>query len=205
MTVLRLATVVFLSALAVGTAQAGTLEDCYQTADPALQVGACTSLIEGGALQGLALAKVYTGRGVGYGNLGDAVRARADHDRAIAIAPDFALALSNRASLAMSGGDFEAAIPDLDRAIALDPKSFRALNGRAWAKYKLGRAADGLGDIEAALALKPGLAALLDTKGHILEALGRRDEAITAYRSALAADPGLAGSKEGLQRLGAAP
>lgn len=199
----RTAAIALLAARAPAAADA--LADCYQTRDPALEIRACTGLIEAGGLDAATLAKVHTGRGVARVRTGDIDGGIADHDRAIALAPEFALAYANRGSAFSRKGEFARAVADFDRALELKPKLASALNNRAWARLKLGALEPAMADVDSALALRPADPGILDTRGHILEAMGRREEAIAAYRQALAAAPDLAESREGLKRLGAAP
>ena len=68
-----------------------------------------------------------------------------------------------------------------------------------------GRAAQGLPDAEKALELRPGTAEILDARGSIFEALGHKEEAIADFRRALSKDARMQSSRDGLNRLGAAP
>lgn len=201
-TVLAL-TVLF--ALTAPPALADTFADCWQTADPDLELAACTKLIDGGGLDPTTLAKAHTGRGVALAKLGRFEEAIAQHSRALELVPGFALAHANRGSAFSLKGEHARAIEDFTAAIGFDARRLRAWNGRAWALFKLGRLEEALADVEQALTLKPTDPASLDTKGHVLEALGRKEEAIAAYRAALAGAPGLAESLAGLARLGATP
>ena len=192
-------------ALLASPAAADTLHDCYQTADAQLEVTACETLLAAGGLDAAKLAHVHTGHGVGLANLGRIDEAIAEHTQALALVPDFAIALGNRASAWNAKGDFAAAIADLDQAIRLDTNRSGFYNSRAWALYKLGEFDKALVDAEGALKLSPGKPGILDTRAHIFEALGQRDRAIADYRKVLAADPGAAEAAAGLVRLGAGP
>ena len=186
-------------------AAADTLHDCYQTADPRLEVIACETLLSAGGLDDGKLARVHTGHGVGLLNLGRIDESIAAHNAALALIPDFAIALGNRGSAYNAKGDYAAAIADLDRAISLDPKRAGFYNSRAWALYKRGDFDKALSDADAALKLAPGKSGILDTRAHIQEALGETGLAIADYRAVLAADPNAAEAIAGLARLGAGP
>ncbi|MCL1930728.1 MAG: tetratricopeptide repeat protein, partial [Treponema sp.] len=60
-------------------------------------------------------------RGSAWYSMRDDDRAIADFNRALAIKPDFSLALYNRGNAWHSKGDIAKALADLDSALAIDP------------------------------------------------------------------------------------
>jgi tetratricopeptide (TPR) repeat protein len=118
-------------ALAVGgTSSFAQNPSLYACSYPKLGIPTCTRLIEGGTLQGAALAKIYWQRAYQFQDLGELGRAIADYSEAIRHNPDDTMALINRAHLLQKKGDYGAAIDDWRRIGALD-------KGKSWL---LGRA-----------------------------------------------------------------
>jgi tetratricopeptide (TPR) repeat protein len=102
----------------------------YACSYPKLGIPTCSRLIEGGTLQGAALAKIYWQRAYQFSELGELDRAIADYTEAIRHNPDDTMALLNRAYVLRKKGDYGAAIDDWRRIGALE-KSTSWLLGRA--------------------------------------------------------------------------
>ncbi len=149
------------------------------------------------------------------------------YSRALAIAPDLALAERNLAGLAGQSGRPRAKILD----VLADMRAVDAAIGRrdysdavvaragavaprppdiAKARFVYGslllargRAAEAVPELEAAVARDPGRASGRVNLGNAYSAVGRTADAEAAYRAALSADPGNAAALERLKALGA--
>ena len=127
--------VVTLIAAIAQPASAGMVGDCNQSADPDLQMGGCTAVIQSGEISGRHLAIAYNSRGTAYGNQGRYRRAIADYDEAIRINPGYAIAYQNRGVTYESLGDFERAASDWEQAIRVDGAS----RATWWQDYMKGK------------------------------------------------------------------
>ncbi|MFI5360450.1 MAG: tetratricopeptide repeat protein [Elusimicrobiota bacterium] len=149
--------------------------------------------------------------------------------RALAIAPDLAVAERNLAGVAASSGRPRAGIlavlADMravdaaiarrdysDRVVALAAAVARRAPQIAKARFvygsfllQRGRAAEAAAELEAAVERDPGRAAARINLGNAYFSLGRRADAEAQYRAALAAEPGNPGALERLKAIGAAP
>ncbi|SFG28790.1 Tetratricopeptide repeat-containing protein [Novosphingobium sp. CF614] len=111
--------------------------------------------------------------------------------RALELAPGFAAARANLATVLYKQNRFADAVKQLDAVLAAEGADPGSLNLRAAA---LGR----IGDYEEARRLYaeltttfPNHAKLWMSQGHILKTLGEQDGSVAAYRRALAIEPGL--------------
>jgi Flp pilus assembly protein TadD len=145
--------------------------------------------------------------------------------RALAIAPDMAVAARNLAGLSATSGRPRVALLDVladmravDAAIGRRDYSERVLARAASvarrapeiAKARFvygslllqsGRAADAVPELEAAVARDPDRASGRVNLGNAYYALGRRADAEAQYRAALAAEPGSSSAQEALKAL----
>jgi tetratricopeptide (TPR) repeat protein len=96
--------------------------------------------------------------GDSYGDKGELDRAIVEYDRAIELAPDFALSYNNRGQAYTDIGDFDQAIADLNRAIELDPDFAVAYNNRGQAYTNKGDFDQAIADLDQAIELAPDLA-----------------------------------------------
>src|SRR5690242_10905165 len=104
-----------------------------QSTNPAVQISACTALIDSRRYAKPNLSILYSNRGIAYGKAGDIDRAIADFDTAIRITPTHLRAYLNRASAYLAKREFDRAIADLTQALRLDPRSTAVLMSRAGA------------------------------------------------------------------------
>jgi tetratricopeptide (TPR) repeat protein len=111
------------------------------------------------------------------------------YSRALALNPDYAVALCNRAGQAFELKDYAAALADADRAIALSPKLAAAHRNRSRILLALDRPQEALASLEAALTLSAADAESHAHRGAILTALGRQDDALQSYDRAVALAP----------------
>jgi predicted TPR repeat methyltransferase len=101
-------------------------------------------------------------------------------DRALAIKPQFAEALSSRATAFLELGRTDRAIADFDRALALDPAHAISWNNRGNALAQTGRLEEAIASYDKALALVPFLP----------QALENRDSAMFQLKRASRCPPG---------------
>jgi tetratricopeptide (TPR) repeat protein len=111
---------------------------------------------------------------------------RADHDKALALKPQLAEALTSLGNALKGQGRFEEALSCYDKALALNPESVEALNNSGDALFALRRPAEALATYDRALAIAPKSVVALNNRGNALRALRRPDEALASYSDALA-------------------
>ncbi|MBI3564857.1 MAG: tetratricopeptide repeat protein [Elusimicrobia bacterium] len=167
--------------------------------------------------------------GYAYSLRKDWTRAEEAYTRALAIAPDLALAERNLAGLAAQSGRPRAAIlgviGDLravdaavarrdfsDRTVALSGSAAKRAPKLAKARFTYGslllsrgRVADAIPELEAAAAIDPSRAPAQLNLGVAYQAAGRAADAEARYRAALALEPGNQGAIDRLKSLGRAP
>jgi class 3 adenylate cyclase/tetratricopeptide (TPR) repeat protein len=165
---------------------------------------ACQAIVDNRLVTGSELATVQLKLGKSLREAGEVDRAIAAFSGSIGAAPS-ADAYNNRGIAYYEKGERERAIADYSEAVRLEPQHGEAFNNRAWTYFKSGQAQTALADADQAVRLLPGQAYTWDTRAHVREALGERDAAIRDYRKALELDPASNASRNGLQRLGAAP
>ncbi|HTV89957.1 MAG TPA: hypothetical protein VME41_13165 [Stellaceae bacterium] len=135
---------------------------------------------------------------------GDAARAYDDDSAALALHPDDAALLVDRAEAAGAARRYDKAIGDLDRVLKGDPKRLDALIYRAAAYRELGKLAPAMIDIDAALKLAPGSVAALLERGNIFRIMGNAAGARDDWQRVAALAPGsaaAAAAKDNLARL----
>jgi TolB-like protein/Flp pilus assembly protein TadD len=111
--------------------------------------------------------------------------------RALELAPDFALAHSARAWVAMAfERDYSVAAAHFGRARTLSPNNSVVLGNNAMLALRLGRIEDALRMTERAIEVDPVSSVLYGNRSDLLIRLGRPAEAEQAARKALALTPG---------------
>lgn len=111
-------------------------EECFGKST-GRRIEACTSLLAGAlsrSERSLALAM----RALAHSVRGDYERALPDYDRAIALRPNFPVALNNRAWANFKSGRYSAGLQDVESALALSPASPHALDTRAHLRQATG-------------------------------------------------------------------
>jgi tetratricopeptide (TPR) repeat protein len=133
--------------------------------------------------------------------LGRKEAALTNYDRAIALRPGHAAALSNRGNTLQDLQRFDEALASYDRALSVQPDFAAALSNRGNALRALKRFEEALASYDRALAVRPDFADALSNRGATLYELKRFTEALASYDRALAVRPDAA---ETLSNRGAA-
>lgn len=117
---------------------------------------------------------------------GDAARARAAFERAIALQPDLAESHNDLGALLAQGGDLAGAIAHFRAALAASPEYPDALNNLGYALLISGQEQEARGLYEKALALQPDFPEALNNLGMLLGRAGELARAEQYFRDALA-------------------
>jgi Tfp pilus assembly protein PilF/peroxiredoxin len=117
---------------------------------------------------------------------GDAARARAAYERALALQPDLAEASNDLGALLAQGADIDGAIARFRAALAAAPDYPDALNNLGYALLLTGHEAEARSLYEKALALQPDFPEALNNLGLLLGRAGDLDRAERYFRDALA-------------------
>ncbi len=133
---------------------------------------------------------------------GEAGRARAAFERALAMQPDLAEASNDLGALLAQGGELEAAIERFRAALASTPEYPDALNNLGYALLLSGRDDEARALYEKALALQPDFPEALNNLGLLFGRAGDLDRAERYFRDALAPARRL---RRGGQQPGARP
>jgi len=123
--------------------------------------------------------------------LGKNTEALANYDRALALQPRHAEALSNRGNTLKALRRFDEALDSFDKALAAQPDYPAALSNRGSVLFEVTRYEDALATYDRSLAMRPDQVVALYNRGGALQKLGRFEEAIASYDRALAINPGL--------------
>jgi len=140
--------------------------------------------------------KAYAGRGAHFRQQGDARRAIADFDRAIAIDPAYYKTYLSRANayrdLGKKGGAeafLQKSLEDLDAAVALRGDDPDVYNSRALTHFHLGHAEAALEDFAAALQRDPAHVDAYKNRARLYLAVDRPEQAYRDYTSYLTYRP----------------
>lgn len=123
--------------------------------------------------------------------LGKSADALANYDRALALQPRHAEALSNRGNTLKALKRFDEALDSFDRALAVQPDYAAALSNRGAVLFEMGRYDEALATYDRSLAIRPDQVVALYNRGGTLQKLGRLEEAVASYDRALAINPAL--------------
>ncbi len=117
---------------------------------------ACNEAIRSGNMTPRNLAATLSNRGILRTRQGHYTAALQDHDEAISLMPDLAVAYINRGNTRYYMRDFQGALSDFDRAIELNARPAHVPHfNRALVFKKLGQKEDALRALELALELAP--------------------------------------------------
>ena len=107
-------------------------------------------------------ANLFCLRGTGWAGKGNFDKALLDHDQAITLDPNYALAYNNRGNDYYRKGDMNRAMRDSDKSIALDPSSPLPWYNRGYIHYSLREYAEAASDWKKAIELQPEYARELE-------------------------------------------
>ena len=147
-----LATILALSALPSATANPLDGHDCFG-ADVMRRIQGCGELIKRPGIAPSVRAHAFALRALALSIIGRYEKAIEDYDQALAIHPDYAVALNNRAWALYKMGKFNQALPDVERSLELDPTSPHAYDTRAHLRQKHGNAEGAYQDYKRAIRL----------------------------------------------------
>ena len=131
-------------------------------------------------------AESFLKQGNKLAEAGDFKNAIACYDQALAIKPNYHLALYNKGLALSNLGDKLAAIACYDQALAIKPDNYQALYNKGLVLSNLGDKFTAIACYDQALAIKPDLHEVLCNKGVALSDLGDKIAAIACYDQALA-------------------
>jgi tetratricopeptide (TPR) repeat protein len=124
--------------------------DCFGE-DNDRRIAGCTDIITAPGSTPDDISAAYAMRALGYSLKGLYDLALPDYDRALAINPDFAIALNNRAWALFKAGRSREGLPDVEKSLALSPASPHAFDTRAHIRQSLGNPNGALADYEMAM------------------------------------------------------
>ena len=110
--------------------------------------------------------------------------------RAIELAPSFAPARFNLATVLYRTGRTPRAIAELERLLADDPQNVASRNLLAAALGRIGDVGEAVRHYEHVLARLPDATKIWLSYGHSLKTVGRRADSVAAYRRCIALEPG---------------
>jgi tetratricopeptide (TPR) repeat protein len=124
-------------ASAVPTVVLAADDDCYHE-DVETRIRGCTELLGKGNLSVEARSSAYATRALGFSLKRDYGRAIQDYDRSLALTPNFATALNNRAWAYFRWGKAAEGQADVERALELASDMDAAYDTRAHIRQTLG-------------------------------------------------------------------
>ncbi len=126
-------------------ARAAAEEDCYHE-DVETRIRGCTDLLNRGGLSLEARSGAFSTRALGYSLKRDYARAVEDYTRSLALTPNYATALNNRAWAYFRWGKPAMGQADVERALELAADMDAAYDTRAHIRQALGNPADAFED-----------------------------------------------------------
>ncbi|MDA9509065.1 acetylglucosamine transferase [Bradyrhizobium sp. CCBAU 11386] len=133
-------------------------------------------------------ADAHMSRGVALNGLRRHDEACESYRRALALRPNYALALSNLGNASVTL-DLQEALACYDKALAIDGNLAEAHNGRGWVLCRLRNYDEALASLNRALSIKPDYASALANRAVALQELLRFDEAMADCNRAVALAP----------------
>lgn len=147
--VLRVAVAMLLACAAVH-ARAEVATDCFSE-DWERRIAGCTAIIEDPATQPQELVQALAMRALSLSVKGQYERAIEDYDAAIRFAPDFAVALNNRAWAYYKWGQPAKGMTDVEKSLRINPLSEHSWDTRAHIRQSMGNHAGAFSDYEQAI------------------------------------------------------
>ncbi|MDH4983086.1 tetratricopeptide repeat protein [Hyphomicrobium sp. D-2] len=135
-----------------GVAASNAKVDCHSE-DNERRIQGCSILIETPGLPSDELSLAYAMRALAYSLVGHFDKGLQDYDAALAITPDFPLALNNRAWSYYKLDRAAEGVADVERALKLAPDSPSALDTRAHIRQSLGQSEAAYEDYNLAMRL----------------------------------------------------
>lgn len=153
------------ASLALGSAHADALEDCYQATLVEQGHGKeiveiCTRAINAG-LAAKRKAIAHNNRGLGHQRLGNLDAAFADFEQAIKLDGTYVYPYDNRGEIWRQRGQYDRAIVDFNTAIRIDPTFLAAYLDRAATYEAMGNLKSARADYDAVLSA-PGKGRAID-------------------------------------------
>jgi tetratricopeptide (TPR) repeat protein len=139
-----------LGAGSFGAAAADDVNDC-DSPETEKRIDACTALIDAPGTVPTRRATAYANRALAYSLRAQYEAAVRDYDAAIAMFPEFAVALNNRAWAYFKWGKLAKATPDVELSLKLDPLSPHSYDTRAHIAQWEGNQPSALHDYDAAM------------------------------------------------------
>lgn len=125
--------------------------ECYGE-DNERRIKACSDLITSPGASPETQSSALAMRALSFSLKGQYDTAIRDYDQALAIVPDFAVALNNRAWAYFKSGRPAMGLEDVEKSLALDPSSPHTYDTRAHIKQWTGQPSAALADYERAMA-----------------------------------------------------
>jgi tetratricopeptide (TPR) repeat protein len=147
-----LAGAMMLVALLVRPVGAEIATDCFSE-DNERRFAGCTAIIDNPASTPVERAQAYSMRALSYSLKQKYDEAIQDYDQAIAISPDFATALNNRAWALFKMGRGPEGLEDAERSLRLNPMSAHSWDTRAHIRQTMGNHSGALHDYQQAMVL----------------------------------------------------
>ena len=147
---LRITLALVLAAGFAVSARADSATDCFSE-DIERRIEGCTALIERHDNSVADLSLAYAMRALAFSLKGRYDTAVRDYDAAIAMKPDFAVALNNRAWAYYRWGKASTGLADVEKSLQLSPTSPHALDTRAHIRQALGDPRGALQDYDRAM------------------------------------------------------
>lgn len=141
-----------LIAVAAPAARAESATDCLSE-DWNRRITGCTVIIESETASPAEKAQAYALRALSLSLKGQYENSIQDYDAAIRIAPDFAVALNNRAWAYFKWGRGRKGLADVEKSLQLNPFSEHTWDTRAHIRQEMGQHAGAFEDYEQAVNL----------------------------------------------------
>jgi tetratricopeptide (TPR) repeat protein len=195
--VVVMAAVVAILSGRVNPANADVAADCNQQADPALQISACTKIIDMWFIPTDQRASAYDNRGIGYFHQDKCDLAMQDYTRSISLNSNDALIYYNRMGCYFVDAKYDLALKDINAAINI----FLDKEIRHWPSWAGGAQGSTDGNI---VYISANLTEWYFYRGIIYEKLGQRLNAVKDFQESARRDPSFEEPRKELQRLGEA-